>query len=207
MFDRPPPSALSRRERLSSRGGTAVRLAVLLAVLIACNGERSTPASASRRHSPGSTAAKAPARAAEHAAAVVAESAASEVDSADSTLGAPGAVSVLRAYYTAINAHRFHDAYHFWSDEGAASNQTLEEFARGYDGTLSTAVFPATPGRIEGAAGSRYIEIPVTIEAESTGGKHQRFAGRYVLRRVVVPGATSDERSWHIYTAQIHAVP
>jgi hypothetical protein len=113
---------------------------------------------------------------------------------------------MLESYFEAINAHQFHEAYHFWSDNGAASGLTLEEFARGYDRTRSTTYRAGSPGRIEGAAGSRYIKIPVTIEAVTTDGERRRFTGEFVLRRVVATGAGSNERRWHIYSASVHAV-
>lgn len=131
---------------------------------------------------------------------------ASDSGVADSATTASAAVAVIVAYYAAITAHRFHDAYHLWYDDGAASNQTLEEFARGFDDTRSASVVAGTPGRVEGAAGSRYVEIPVTIESLAVDGKRQRYTGHYVLRRVVVPGATPDQRKWRIYTAQIRPV-
>lgn len=127
-------------------------------------------------------------------------------ESSDPTLGVPGALAVLDAYFRAINAHQFHEAYHLWSDDGAALGLTLEEFARGYDRTRSTVYRAGRPGRIDGAAGSRYVEIPVTIEAMTTDGVRQRFTGDFVLRRVVVTGARPEERSWHIYSASIHQV-
>jgi hypothetical protein len=127
-------------------------------------------------------------------------------ESGDSAMGAPGAVAVLTSYFGAINAHHFHDAYHLWFDEGAASGLTLEEFARGYDRTRSTTFRAGAPSRIEGAAGSRYVTIPVTIDATTTDGLHQHFEGSIVLRRVVVPGAENEGRSWHIYSAAIHEV-
>ena len=127
-------------------------------------------------------------------------------DSSDSTMGVAGARAVLTRYFAEINAREFHEAYHFWSNDGAASGLTLEEFARGYDRTRSTTFTTGTPGRIEGAAGSRYVELPITIEAITVDGVHQRFAGRVVLRRVVVPGAANEERKWHIYSAAIHEV-
>jgi len=47
---------------------------------------------------------------------------------------------------------------------------------------------------VEGAAGSRYVTIPVTVRAETTTGREQRFVGSYTLRRSVVDGATPDHR-------------
>jgi hypothetical protein len=57
---------------------------------------------------------------------------------------------------------------------------------------------------MEGAAGSRYITIPVTIRAKLKNGKEQNFAGEYVLRRSVVDGATAEQRAWRIYSANIN---
>ncbi|HET7620568.1 MAG TPA: hypothetical protein VFK39_01580 [Gemmatimonadaceae bacterium] len=131
---------------------------------------------------------------------------ATEDERSDPTLGVPGALAVLDSYFVAINAHQFHDAYHLWSDDGAASGLTLEEFARGYDRTRSTMYRAGRPGRIEGAAGSRYIDIPVTIEAVTTDGVRRHFAGHIVLRRVVVTGASSEERLWHIYHSSVREV-
>jgi hypothetical protein len=61
------------------------------------------------------------------------------------------------------------------------------------------------PGRIEGAAGSRFVEIPVLIEAEAASAGVQRFAGSYTLRRAVVEGASEAQMLWHIFAADIAA--
>lgn len=60
------------------------------------------------------------------------------------------------------------------------------------------------PGRLDGAAGSTYIEIPVTVTAVTQQGTPQRFQGSYVLRRVNgVPGSTPEQQQWHLYSAKI----
>jgi hypothetical protein len=196
----------SQHRRSASPRGRSIWLVALLAAAIACVGDGSRNGTsdggdASTKAVPpdtgGDTSGGEPEERARDSAA----------SSSDSATGAAGALAVLGSYFGAIDAHRFHDAYHLWSDDGAASGLTLEEFARGYDSTRSTTFRAGTPGRIEGAAGSRYIEIPVTIEATTMGGTLQRFAGEIVLKRVVVPGAEAQERSWRIYSAAIHAVP
>ncbi|CCF85859.1 exported hypothetical protein [Nitrolancea hollandica Lb] len=115
------------------------------------------------------------------------------------------AVQVIRVYYQAINEGDFERAYHQWGDGGAASNQTLDQFRRGFDQTDHVVVEIGQPGRIEGAAGSRYIEIPVTITATMKDGQVQHFSGSYTLRRSVVEGATPEQQTWRFYTA--HIVP
>jgi hypothetical protein len=121
--------------------------------------------------------------------------------------GSEGAVAVVRAYYAAIDRGDYARAYRLWGDGGAASRQTFEEFRDGFAQTADVEVETGRPGRIEGAAGSRYIEIPVSIAAVQRDGTKQRFEGTYVLRRSEVDGATPEQRTWRLYTARIRAVP
>ncbi|HEX7021825.1 MAG TPA: hypothetical protein VF171_03140 [Trueperaceae bacterium] len=118
-------------------------------------------------------------------------------------LGPEGAVAVIRSYYRAIDEGDYRQAYVLWENEGAASGQSYREFAAGFADTASVMVEIGVPGRIEGAAGSRYIDIPVVVEARTGGGSRQRFEGSYVLRRVVVDGATEEQRHWHLYAAEL----
>lgn len=188
-----------------SRSGSSIWMALMLASSIACGGDhsRGTEAGAGDSNAPSvpiDTGREAGQQSPQEGAADTG------AESGDPAMGVPGALALLERYFDEINAHKFHDAYHLWSDEGAASGMTLEEFARGYDHTRSTTFVTGTPSRIEGAAGSRYITIPITIDAMTTDGVHQHFVGRLVLRRVVVPGAANEERSWHIYSAAIQQV-
>ena len=66
-------------------------------------------------------------------------------------------------------------------------------------------VQPGTPGRLDAAAGSRYVEVPVTVEAAQRDGSVRRYAGSYTLRRAVVDGATAEQRAWRIASANLHA--
>jgi len=56
---------------------------------------------------------------------------------------------------------------------------------------------------IEGAAGSQYATVPVTIGATLRDGRRQRFEGTYTLRRSVVDGATAEQRRWRIVKADL----
>ena len=116
-------------------------------------------------------------------------------------------VAVIKTYYAAISARKFRQAYGLWGDNGAESGQTFGEFTAGFKETESVAVKVGQPGRVEGAVGSRYVTIPVTISALTTGGQAQRFTGSYTLRRTVVDGATAKQRRWHLFSADITATP
>ena len=124
----------------------------------------------------------------------------SAVRATDST---EDAANVVRTYYQSINERRYDDAYQLWASDGAASGKSLEAFRDGFAGTTSVDVVLGTPGRIEGAAGSRYVEIPVRLTAIATDGSRLAFIGTYTLRRSVVDGATPQQRAWRIHSARI----
>jgi hypothetical protein len=125
----------------------------------------------------------------------------------DGSVGsAAAAVAVVRDYYDAIRERDFERAYGLWGDAERMPGQTLDEFRSGFAETASVEVTPGEPGRVEGAAGSRYIDVPVEIEATQKDGTVQRFRGTYALRRAVVPGATEEQRRWRLYAANIARV-
>ncbi|MGQ4661229.1 hypothetical protein [Lysobacter sp. F6437] len=133
----------------------------------------------------------------------------SELPSTPVTSDGPGAdeaVAVVRAYYDAINGGSYGRAYALWSDGGKASGQSPQQFADGFDDTAEVSVEVMPPGRIEPAAGSRYIEVPVALAATRDDGSVHRYVGAYTLRRAVVDGATAEQRAWRIASADIREV-
>ncbi|RDZ29333.1 hypothetical protein [Lysobacter silvisoli] len=116
------------------------------------------------------------------------------------------AVTVVRDYYAAINARAYARAYALWSDGGRASGQTPQQFADGFADTNGVSAEILPPGRVDAAAGSRYIEVPVALTATQRDGSQRKYIGAYVLRRAVVDGATPEQRAWHIGSADIREV-
>lgn len=132
----------------------------------------------------------------------------SRPDQTPNEQGSPDAAAgVVRAYYNAIASRDYARAYALWANNGQASGQSFDAFRAGFAQTASVEARVGTPGRIEGAAGSRYIEIPVTIHAVTTAGADQCFDGTYTLRRSEVDGATAEQRSWRMNSASIRARP
>lgn len=115
-------------------------------------------------------------------------------------------VATVRDYYAAIRAHDFLRAYRMWEPSGQKNVRSYAQFAAGFDSTETVDVKTGTPGRVEGAAGSRYVTVPVEIDSRLRNGTRQKFAGTYTLRRVVVPGASAAQRRWHLYAASIRQV-
>ncbi len=114
------------------------------------------------------------------------------------------AVQVIRDYYSAIARGDYKQAYSTWYGDGTASKQSFQQFKQGFANTKSTTVKVGEPSRIDGAAGSSYIEIPVTVTAITKNGTQQRFRGSYVLRRINnVPGSNPNQQQWLLYSAKI----
>ncbi len=116
---------------------------------------------------------------------------------------AADAASVVRAYYAAIAARQYPRAYALWSGGGQASGQSAQQFAGGFADTASVSADVGAPGRVDAAAGSRYVEIPVSVTATRRDGSVHRYVGAYTLRRAVVDGATDEQRAWRIASADL----
>jgi len=114
------------------------------------------------------------------------------------------AVEVVQQYYASLEAKDFASAYAQWVD--GASGQSAEQFAAGFNDVAQIIVTADAPARMEGAAGSRYVEVPVAVETTFNDGRVRRDVGAYVLQRSVVDGATDAQRAWRIASADLREV-
>lgn len=114
------------------------------------------------------------------------------------------AVEVVQQYYASLEAKDFASAYAQWID--GASGQSAEQFAAGFNDVAQIIVTADAPARMEGAAGSRYVEVPVAVETTFNDGRVRRDVGAYVLQRSVVDGATDAQRAWRIASADLREV-
>ena len=126
-----------------------------------------------------------------------------EADGRGVTDTGAGAADVVRRYYDAIRNGMYDTAYTLWDGSGKASGQTRAEFVKGFGQTQQTIAAIGDSVRVEGAAGSQYATVPVTIDAVLRTGARQRFVGTYTLRRSMVDGATPAQRRWRIYSAHL----
>lgn len=114
---------------------------------------------------------------------------------------------VVIDYYAAIDTKRYQDAYALWSDGGAASGQSFEHFSGGYANTESVEAEVGEASGEEGAAGSRYINVPVTLRARQYNGSVRVYRGRFALRAVVADGASEQQKRWHLDSAEMQRIP
>lgn len=110
------------------------------------------------------------------------------------------AAGIAREYFALVGAKAYPMALALWGSNAPGK----DDLAKQYD---KYAAFDATvgaPGQPEGAAGSSYIEIPVTASARLKSGGMEKLSGTIVLRRVNdVPGSTAAQRHWHIYSVDL----
>ncbi len=118
--------------------------------------------------------------------------------------GVDDAVTVVRDYYDAINRGAYDRAYALWSGRGSASGKSLQQFSDGFAETGRDSIDIKRPGRVDAAAGNRFVEIPVKVTAINRDQSRSTYSGIYVLRRSVVDGATPEERKWRIQSANMH---
>jgi hypothetical protein len=125
-------------------------------------------------------------------------------DQAGSDQATPAAArQVVIDYYAAIDARDYAKAYSLWSNAGAASGQSFEHFSGGYANTRSVKASVGEPVDEEGAAGSRFIQVPVELKALQKDGSERNYRGRFTLRAVMADGASEEQQRWHLASAEM----
>lgn len=182
----------------------AFALAMTLCAGLSACADRATPVSTAP--APDRTVADTPAVV--PATTMPAQEAATQTDQAGSDEATPAAARrVVIDYYTAIDARDYAKAYALWSDNGAASGQSYEHFSGGYANTRSVQASVGEPFDEEGAAGSRYIQVPVELKALQQDGSERAYRGRFTLRAVMADGASEEQRHWHLASAEMQRLP
>lgn len=121
---------------------------------------------------------------------------------------AQGAGQVLQLFAGLLEQRKFAQARKLWSDGGRASGLTEAEFVTAYGKFAEIHSEVGTPGRLEGAAGSTYVDIPFRLYGTLVSGKTFNLVGPVTLRRVNdVPGSTDEQRRWHIYRSGLKPRP
>ena len=117
---------------------------------------------------------------------------------------AHGAGQVLQNYAALLEQARFAEARRLWSDGGNASGMSEQEFADAFAKYAEVHAEIGAPGRIEGAAGSAYVDIPIRFYGKLKSGASFSSVGTATLRRVNdVPGSTEEQRRWHISRVEV----
>lgn len=104
------------------------------------------------------------------------------------------AVALVSGFADLLNAGKFNEAYMLLGPNAPPRSDFDRQFSR-YSHLQVTV---GKPGNQEGAAGSIYLSIPLSVSGD-LDGKHSTRSATAILRRVNdVPGSTEAQRRWHI---------
>lgn len=104
------------------------------------------------------------------------------------------AADLAQSFIELLNQRKFDEAYMLLGP-GAGPRADFDKAFTLYPDLKVTA---GKPGDQEGAAGSIYLSIPLTVSG-TAGGKRTSRSATLILRRVNdVPGSTEAQRHWHI---------
>jgi hypothetical protein len=121
---------------------------------------------------------------------------------------AQGAANVVQTYFALIEGGRYGDAWRLWADEGSASGTSESGFVRRFGAYSEYHAQVGAPGRIEGAAGSLYVEVPALVYGRRKDGARFDQSGTVTLKRVNdVPGSTEGQRRWHVSAVNLRPKP
>jgi hypothetical protein len=106
--------------------------------------------------------------------------------------------NALAYWRAAMERHDWIAARRVFGDFGAQSGMTPQAFVKAWDKYRIVDVTLGS-GEQDGAAGSTFYDVPVTIAGLTTANKPYNLAGRLTLRRVNdVDGASAEQLRWHI---------
>jgi len=167
---------------MNERANHTLRIGAIVPLLIACGHGSSNP----------------PRRV--DSAAVSEASSASRPGPAPDSLGQrpEDAAATVRAYLAALAQRDFRQAMALWEPGADAAAVDSASFARAHGDTTVSEFEVGAPGGVEGAAGSRYVMVPVVLHGSAPDRPPLLLHGHVTLRRSVVDGATEGARHWRI---------
>jgi len=117
---------------------------------------------------------------------------------------AQGAADVVQSYFALLESGRRAEARALWGGGGADSGRGPGRFNAAYAAYAEYHGQVGAPGAMEGAAGSSFVEVPVSVYGRRAGGQAFQERGTIMLRRVNdVPGSTPEQRRWHIIQSTV----
>lgn len=107
-----------------------------------------------------------------------------------------GAMAVALPWARGIELREFDQSWNLLGPE-AKESWSKADFNAQFQ-SLTDLFVTFGPGRMEGAAGSQFYTLPVSITGQTSKKAARTLRGELVLRRVNdVPGATPDQLNWH----------
>jgi hypothetical protein len=113
---------------------------------------------------------------------------------------------VVERYAGLLEQRRFADAFALWGP--GSMDMTEKQFEKRFDSYKTIDAAVGKVGRTEGAAGSLYSTVQLTLSGNKKDGTPYVMTGPVTLRRVNdVPGSTAEQRQWHIEKVELTSDP
>lgn len=113
---------------------------------------------------------------------------------------------VVGLYASLLHQGRFADAYGLW--EPASTSLSKDRFVKQFEKLDTIDASVGQIGPVEGAAGSLYDEVQLTLSGKTAAGENYSLTGPVTVKRVNdVPGATEAQHRWRIVKMQLTANP
>lgn len=123
---------------------------------------------------------------------------------ASSTSSSQSAAGVLARYFKAINDGQFDKAYALWRTQSHQAPASAAALKSQYQGVSSIQMKVTGDTRNEGAAGTIYATVPVTVTEHPRDGADKSLTGQCVLARSNnVPGSSDKARHWHLHSCKL----
>ncbi|MBX3565743.1 MAG: MliC family protein [Sphingomonas sp.] len=120
---------------------------------------------------------------------------------------AQGAADVVQRYYALISEKKYAEAWALWEDVGKASGMSAQAFAASFDKYATYTAQVGAPGAVDAGAGQRFVTVPVQVGGKLKTGALVSMTGSVTLHRTIVDGASAEQKSWRIRTADIKPRP
>lgn len=105
---------------------------------------------------------------------------------------------VTSEYMMALLRRDFARAASLWVEGATEGAGDSAAFRRAHGDTTFTSYEGGVAGRIEAAAGSHYVKVPVVARGTVPDRPPLLLHGIVTLRRSMVDGATAEQRQWRI---------
>ena len=113
---------------------------------------------------------------------------------------------VVQHYGDLLHQRRFAEAFALWGPN--STDMTEKQFEQRFDQYKTIDAAVGNIGPTEGAAGSLYSTVQLTLSGDKKDGTAYVMTGPVTLRRVNdVPGSTAEQRRWHIEKVELTANP
>lgn len=115
-------------------------------------------------------------------------------------------VSLIGAYYNAIDRRDYARAYSYW--EAPPKGQSQANFAAGFANTVGASVIVRLPYAMSAGAGNVFAEVPALVIAQHADGSEHYYVGCFTTHRSNVPvgNATEPDPNWRIRDGSLREI-